>query len=281
MEYGSRDGDVSTARQGLNDLRWDKLPGSRRELEAIESALPDRHVTRLTGIEATPENVLEALATAHVAHFATHGFFIDDSLGSLVGLAAGDPASNELTVNRVRSSVLGRSPLLRSGLALAGANARTVTNELGIPASAEGVLTAETVAAIDAGHLQLVVLSACDTSRGDAATGEGVLGIQGAFHIAGARNVIAGLWKVPDEATAELMGEFYQLLGRQQMTPLAALRTAQLHMIGRTEARQTKPRGIDLAATVPVDVRPPAGHERRIAYRVRDWAGFVLSGPGF
>ena len=69
-------------------------------------------MTRLTGIEATPKNVLEALATAYAAHFATHGFFIDDSLDSLVGLAAGDPASNELTVNRVRSSVLGRSPLL-------------------------------------------------------------------------------------------------------------------------------------------------------------------------
>ena len=281
VEYGSRDRDVSAVRQGLSDLRWDKLPGSRRELEAIESALPDWHVTLLTGIEATPENVLESLATARVAHFATHGFFIDDSLGSLVGLAADDPSSNELKVNRVRSSVLGRSPLLRSGLALAGANAESVIDEFGIPTSAAGVLTAETVAAIDAGHLRLVVLSACDTSRGDAATGEGVLGIQGAFHIAGARNVIAGLWKVPDEATAELMGEFYRLLGRQQMTPLAALRAAQLHMIGRTEASQTKPRGIDLAATVPVDVRPPAGHERSVTYRVRDWAGFVLSGPGF
>ena len=281
VDYGSRDGDVSTVRQGLNDLRWEQLPGSRHELEAIVSGMADREVVLLTGIDATTENVLHGLTTARIAHFATHGFFIDDSLGSMVALAAAGPPADELTVNRVRSSVLGRSPLLRSGLALAGANAATVTNELGIPSAATGILTAETVAAIDAGHLQLVVMSACDTSRGDTATGEGVLGIQGAFHIAGARNVIAGLWKVPDEATAELMREFYRLLGQEHKSPLVALREAQLHMMRQAGSLRDGSRGVKLDVTVPLEVRPTGDEEQKTGCRIRDWAGFVLSGPGF
>ncbi len=66
----------------------------------------------------------------------------------------------------------------------------------GSPIVAQGILTAESIATIDGRNLQLVVLSACDTTRGDTAVGDGVLGLQSAFHIAGVRNVIAGLWKV-------------------------------------------------------------------------------------
>ncbi|MHB8969224.1 MAG: CHAT domain-containing tetratricopeptide repeat protein [Pirellulaceae bacterium] len=279
VDYGNRDGNVATVRQGLNELQWAPLPGSRLELDGIVSGMADREVVLLTGIAATTENVLHGLATARVAHFATHGFFIDDSFNSVVALAAAGPPADDLTVNRVRSSVLGRSPLLRSGLALAGANAVASSDERGIPTAATGILTAETVAATDAGHLQLVVLSACDTSRGDAASGEGILGIQGAFHIAGARNVIAGLWKVPDEATAELMREFYRLLNQEKHTPLTALREAQLHVMRQGGPPQNIPRGVDLAGTVPLDVRPPDG-EQKTKGRVREWAGFVLSGPG-
>ena len=215
-----------------------------------------------------------------MAHFATHGFFLDDETGVALELAGTDSGPTRLTVNRTRSSVLGRSPLLRSGLALAGANVLTPGDELGIPVVAQGILTAESVATIDGGHLQLVVLSACDTTRGDTAVGEGVLGLQGAFHIAGARNVIAGLWKVPDEATAELMGDFYRLLWEQQKTPLAALREAQLNMLRRARSNQANSRGPELSHTVRLDSRPALGLQTD-KRRIRDWAGFVLSGPGF
>ncbi|MHB8863167.1 MAG: CHAT domain-containing tetratricopeptide repeat protein [Pirellulaceae bacterium] len=280
VEYGDRIGAASTVGQGLNDLRWEKLPGSRHELEAVASGMTNRQLVLLSGSEATVDNVLQGLSTAHAAHFATHGFFIDDSFGSFVALAAADPASHELTANRVRASVLGRSPFLRSGLALAGANAVIFTDESGMPSSAEGILTAEMVAAVDARHLQLVVLSACETSRGDAATGEGLLGIQSAFHIAGVRNVIAGLWKVPDAATVALMHEFYRLLGREKMTPLAALRSAQLHVMRGAKERPSAARGINPAATVPLD-ESFTGDGKKTNCCPLDWAGFILSGPGF
>ena len=72
--------------------------------------------------------------------------------------------------------------------------------------------------------MELAVLSACETGLGEAAAGEGVFGLQRAFHLAGCRNVIASLWKVDDEATAALMKLFYHHLWVQKQPPLEALR---------------------------------------------------------
>src|SRR4029077_19096776 len=77
-------------------------------------------------------------------------------------------------------------------------------------------------------NTQLVTLSACETGLGEYTGGEGVLGLQWAFHMAGCPNVIASLWKVNDAATAALMAKFYHELWVNKMAPLAALREAQL-----------------------------------------------------
>jgi CHAT domain-containing protein len=73
----------------------------------------------------------------------------------------------------------------------------------------------------------LAVLSVCETGLGDVAGGEGVFGLQRAFHLAGARNVVATLWKVDDTATAALMAVFYRELWEKGQPPIEALRRAQ------------------------------------------------------
>jgi CHAT domain-containing protein len=93
----------------------------------------------------------------------------------------------------------------------------------------DGVLYTGEILALEL-NAQLVTLSACETALGKKVEGEGVRGLSTAFLFAGAKNVIASLWKVSDESTAELMIEFYTelLSGKDKAT---SLRLAKLRLI--------------------------------------------------
>jgi CHAT domain-containing protein len=76
----------------------------------------------------------------------------------------------------------------------------------------------------------LVVLSACSSGLGKDVKGEGLIGLTRGFMYAGASGVVASLWKVDDDATSELMKNFYQAIFTKGLSPSAALRDAQLAM---------------------------------------------------
>jgi CHAT domain-containing protein len=108
-----------------------------------------------------------------------------------------------------------------------------------------------------------------------------VLGLQRAFQLAGARAVVASLWKVPDEATRFLMAEFYQNLWEKRLPKLDALRQAQLTVLRdyRPGARGGRSGLVKLGAQ-PVEALPEkkpagAGSDRLPPFY---WAAFVLSG---
>ncbi len=115
-------------------------------------------------------------------------------------------------------------PGLLSGLVCAGANnprRSLVPFSLDVGA---GVLTAEEVAGLDLSGCRLAVLSACRTGLGNVAGGQGVLGLQRAFHRAGVATVVASLWDVDDVTTALLMDQFYANLWEKKLPILEALR---------------------------------------------------------
>ncbi len=90
----------------------------------------------------------------------------------------------------------------------------------------DGFITMQDVYRLHA-PVDLVVLSACRTGLGKDVRGEGLIGLTRGFMHAGASSVVASLWKVDDEATAELMKHFYANMLQKGMPPAEALRSAQ------------------------------------------------------
>jgi CHAT domain-containing protein len=156
-----------------------------------------------------------------------------------------------------------------SGVVLAGAS-RT-----GEQAAADrGILTGEDLLGLPLEGLELVVLSAGDPGPGEAG-GEGTFGLQRAWHLAGARHVVASLWKADDEELA-LMTLFYRNLWHKKLPPGAALRDAQLLLYRHPEAaavavkRGADPTDADLSAGRPAD-------DGRRSPTAR-WAAFTFAG---
>jgi hypothetical protein len=143
-----------------------------------------------------------------------------------------------------------------------------------------GILSGDAIAGLLLDDLHLATLSACDTGLGDVAGGEGVFGLQRAFHIAGCKNVVASLWKVPDRPTAALMALFYQNLWDKNLPPIEALRQAQLEIYRHPERIETltaELRGTftEVAGSGAEMPTGPGG-----TAHPRIWAAFTLSGAG-
>jgi CHAT domain-containing protein len=148
---------------------------------------------------------------------------------------------------------------------------------------AGGILTAEVIVGLNLSGLELAVLSACETGLGEAAGGEGVFGLQRAFHLAGTRTVVASLWRVDDRATAALMALFYHHLWKKNLPPLQALRQAQLELYRHPGALRAlaRSRGPAFDKALKRVARPPAkGQKRKGHSPVKHWAAFTLSGAG-
>lgn len=174
-----------------------ELPGTKTEIEKVDEILTNTkwESSSYFGEDAN-EVTLKAIRNPRILHIATHGFFVEPS------------QKNEFNGKGMQVFASQQNPLLRSGLLLSGAanyiqNKTTFSDE-------NGILTAYEAANLNLENTDLVVLSACETGKGEISNGEGVYGLQRAFQVAGAKAVIMSLWKVNDTATQELMTSFYQ-----------------------------------------------------------------------
>lgn len=126
-----------------------------------------------------------------IIHVGTHGFFYN--------------TSDSLTIQKFN---LGDNPLSHSGLFLSGADAKWFGESIR-EGYEDGFLTALEISSLDLRGLDLVVLSACETGKGEIHS-DGVFGLQRGFKMAGANSILMSLWKVDDAATCLLMTEFYR-----------------------------------------------------------------------
>ncbi|HMJ08112.1 MAG TPA: CHAT domain-containing tetratricopeptide repeat protein [Pyrinomonadaceae bacterium] len=206
-----------TSTRNLSDTYFARLSGTAAEARSIRTLFPGS--TYLSGTSAT-ESALKHAAAPKFLHIATHGFFLNES--ELRGPRASGSA-------RAVSTVRLENPLLRSGLALAGANMHETNRD-------DGILTALEASGLDLWGTRLVVLSACDTGMGEVRDGEGVYGLRRSFSLAGAESLVMSLWPVSDYVTREIMTAYYKNL-KQGMGRGASLRAVQLEMLKRPNRR--------------------------------------------
>ena len=188
------------------NAKFKSLPGTAGEAQALKQMLPDAVV--LTREQAT-KAALKQVSRPYLLHIATHGFFLPDL---------------KLNSGETTTSMRVENPLLRSGLALAGANVHKGQSD------DDGILTALEAAGLDLWGTKLVVLSACNTGVGEVKNGDGVYGLRRAFVLAGSETQVMSLWSVSDQGTKELMVEYYKRLLRGEGRG-EALRQVQLQML--------------------------------------------------
>jgi CHAT domain-containing protein len=182
---------LTRAMESLGRAGFTRLPFSRREADAIAALVPSSSLLKATDFAASRTLVARGALDHHrIVHFATHGL-LDSEHPDLSGLVL------------------------------------SLVDEKGAPV--DGFLRMHEIYNL---HLpaDLVVLSACQTALGREIRGEGLVGLTRGFMYAGARAVVASLWQVDDESTAELMKRFYRAMLKDGRRPADALRAAQLEL---------------------------------------------------
>lgn len=222
-----------TATRSLSDTYFAPLTGTTREAREIQTLFPDAAL--LSGAEAT-ETALKQVTAPRILHIATHGFFLEDESARDDKPETAKPGAKPAAttgatpVPALKKDSEYQNPLLRSGLAFAGANRRWTDN------GDDGILTALEASGLNLWGTKLVVLSACDTGLGEVKNGEGVYGLRRAFTLAGAETLMMSLWAVSDYSTRELMTNYYKNL-KAGMGRGESLRRVQLDML-KTKGRE-------------------------------------------
>ncbi len=195
---------MNDASRGKANSFIPQLPGTEKEVNTINQLLIDNgwKIESYLGTNATEQQIKQA-QNYTLIHIATHGFFDDQE----------KEESNDLLAEE------DDNPLNRAGLITEGGGdvLMKATKNYNIE---DGVLTAHEAMNLNFENTELIVLSACETGRGEIQQGEGVFGLQRSFLVAGADAIVMSLFQVSDEVTQMLMVEFYKnwLAGQDKRT---------------------------------------------------------------
>lgn len=196
------------------DSIFDDLPETKSEIDEIQNILKSDNlsVVPYSGINGTEESFMNMHGKApQLLHIATHGFYYTPDLAQKYEYLKGYTDAMSL-----------------SGLVMSGGNAAWSGKELpeGVLG---GILTAANISRLDLNGIQLAVLSACKTGRGEA-TPEGLFGLQRAFKKAGVQTLIMSLWSISDIYTKEFMVKFYTNLAHNGWDKRKAFQDAKKSM---------------------------------------------------
>ena len=211
------------------------LPGTEREGQEIAALIGSNgEMTQVLVGKSATESAVKASHSPRILHLATHGFFLSDEAIALDSEALKVSPKRRRSGKKGTAAIRYENPLVRSGLALAGANYAAKTTE-----GDDGLLTALEITGLDLSGTELVVLPACETGVGKVQNGEGVFALRRAFALAGAQNLLMSLWPVGDEVAVRQLKAFYRNL--QTSPPAEALRQAQLESLRELKAKYGVP----------------------------------------
>lgn len=206
--------------QDLDRGEWRYLPNTKVEAYSIRDILSkiEMNVNVLEGAAGNEES-FKALSNSNtrILHIATHGFYIPISEKQNA-----DVMLQKFFYGQSHDSIF-IDPLSRCGLVFSGATNTEIASSNIVQ---DGIGYACEIANMNLSGCELVVLSACQTAKGDIST-EGVYGLQRAFKMAGVQTIIMSLWNVDDNATRLLMTEFYTNWIEKRQTKREAFKNAQ------------------------------------------------------
>lgn len=180
------------------EFHFSNLDNTKREITEISDILSAGKVGNILTLkdsEATDSAFMALNDTkVNIMHIATHGDYRS--------------TTSKDTDDAMKNSIL----------AFAGANLNDGT----------GIITASDIAGMNLRQCGLAVLSACETGLGKISS-DGVFGLQRGFKNAGVRTLLMSLKEVSDDATAEMMVQFYKALMCGD-APAMALNKAQRYL---------------------------------------------------
>ena len=194
-------GDPSFSRSAFPSLP--ELRSAAREAKAISGFYQTRQL--LLAEEASEQSVKTEIEKANVAHLAMH-YVVDESSEMLSGF----PLAPERTTRTGRGNL-------------------------------DGFLQSYEIYKMKLPRTHLVILSACRTGIEQQYGGEGAVGVARPFLVAGVPVVVASLWPVDSDASAELMVNFHGQRARHNLTATQALKRAQIQMARGEDARYRHP----------------------------------------
>jgi CHAT domain-containing protein len=191
------------------------LPGTEKEIQIINHLFNESKsiVTLFSSSNATESN-LKKVKSPDILHIATHGYFIKKN----------ETSKTKLSIINLFNDNYQNDSYLKSGLLLAGAQ-KTINGYQVLDLN-NGIFSSLEAKNLNLQGTELVVLSACETGLGDNLVGDGVVGLQRAFMIAGAKSIVMSLWSVNDDKTQKLMTLFYENLVSKNMSTEDALYNA-------------------------------------------------------
>jgi CHAT domain-containing protein len=198
------------------------LPGTVDEARVLSDVLRLPADAVRTGTAATEDSLVNVHGPA-ILHLATHGFLLGDASAPANGTRGFKIVATRASATKAADPF--DDPLMRSGIALAGANRQAGKLD-------DGIVTALELTGIDLRGTQLVTLSACDTGLGSVRAGDGIYGLRRALVVAGSESQLTTLWEVADGQTTLLMADYYGRLTRGEGRS-EALRQAQIALLGK------------------------------------------------